>query len=242
MNLQNKVVVITGASQGLGKELALQTAKLGAKVALVARTEKLLQELKTQIEAEGGVAEYFVCDITKVEQINSTVPKIIDIFKTIDILINNAGIWTKDSLEEKDADLVEKAFMINSVAPINFYKAVAPIFEKNNSGHFVFINSVAGLEKPDNKYYAVYAATKWALTGFTNALKNKYFKSLIKVTSIHPGSFVSSIDKNAGDDWGPDYSWRMKTTEVAQAVVYALTAPDRMQLGQIELEYTNSDN
>ena len=239
MDMKDKVVIITGASQGLGKELSIQLAKLGAKIALVARNEKLLGEVKTEINNNGGIAEYFVCDVTDVEAINMTVSKIMNTFKTVDVLVNNAGVWTNDKLEEKNNKLVEKAFMVNSVGPINFYKAVAPIFEKNEKGHFVFINSIWGLNLPETKDGLVYTATKWAMTGFANALKYKYSSTDIKISSIFPGPFVSNIDKNAGDDFGDDESMEMKTSEVADAVVYALNASDKMQIGDIELKYTN---
>jgi short-subunit dehydrogenase len=238
--MQNKVVVITGASQGLGKELSLQLAKLGAKLALVARTEKLLQELKNKINSSGGVAEYFVCDVTDYNQVNSTVTKIIEKFGKIDVLINNAGIWTNDTLESKSPELIERAFLINSVGPIYFYKAVAPIFEKNNSGHFLFINSIASFDMPEHKDYAVYAATKWALTGFIQAIRHKYNHTNIKITSIHPGPISTNIDKAVGEDWhSNDDSWMMSSTEVSQAVIYALTAPGKLQIGSIELKNTN---
>jgi len=242
MNIKNKVVVVTGASQGLGKELSLQLAKLGAKVALVARNEKLLIEVKDLIEKDGGVAEYFVCDVTDVDAINLAVSKIVDIFKTVDILINNAGVWTSDELEVKDNKRVEKVFMINSVAPINMVKIIAPIFEKQNSGQFVFINSIAGLEMAENKSWPVYSASKWAITGFTKAMISKYSGTNIKVISIHPGPFTTSIDKNAGDDFGDDHSAEMTTVEVAKNVVFAMTAPDKMQIGTIEFKKTNWNN
>lgn len=237
--MKDKVVIITGASQGLGKELSLQLGKLGAKIALVSRNEKLLSEVKKEIVDAGGIAEYFVCDVTDVDQINSSVSKILDTFKTVDVLVNNAGVWTNDKLETKNKDLVEKTFMVNSVGPINFYKAVASIFEKNKKGHFVFINSIWGLNLPETKNGLVYTATKWAMTGFATALKHKYSGTDIKVTSIFPGPFVSNIDKNAGDDFGDDESMEMKTSEVADAVVYALSASEKMQIGDIELKYTN---
>lgn len=240
--MKDKVVIITGASQGLGRELAIQLGKLGAKIALVARNEKLLIEVKKEINDGGGVAEYFVCDVTDVEVINMTVSKIVDTFKTVDVLVNNAGVWTYDALEKKDKNRVEKVFMINSVAPINFYKAVAPIFEKKKKGHYIFINSIWGLNVPETKDGLVYTSSKWALTGFANALKYKYSGTDIKVTSIFPGPFVSDIDKNAGDDFGDDETKEMKTSEVAVAVVYALNSSDKMQIGDIELKYTNWNN
>ena len=240
--MKNKVVVITGASQGLGKELSIQLAALGAKIALVARNKKLLSELKTKIIGDGGIAEYYICDVANVEQINSTVSKILDTFKTVDVLINNAGVWTSDKLEEKDKELVQKTFMINSVGPINFYKAIAPVFEKKQKGHIVFINSIWGLDLPEAKDALVYASTKWALNGFARALKYKYSGTDIKITTIFPGPFVSDIDKNAGDDFGDDESKEMKTSEVADTVIYALSASDKMQIGDIELKYTNCNN
>ncbi|MFA7301609.1 MAG: SDR family NAD(P)-dependent oxidoreductase [Candidatus Shapirobacteria bacterium] len=240
--MKDKVIIITGASQGLGKELSIQLAKLGAKIALVARNEKLLSDVKNIINDEGGVAEVFVCDVTDVEAINTTVSKIMDTFKTVDVLVNNAGVWTNDKLEEKNNKLVEKTFMINSVGPINFYKAVAPIFAKNKSGHFVFINSIAGLELYESKNYAVYSASKWALTGFTSALKSKYDGTDIKVSSIHPGPIKSMIDVNSGDDWGTDESWMMSTAEVAGAVIYALNAPGKIQVETLTFKKTNWNN
>ena len=77
MDMKDKVVIITGASQGLGKELSIQLAKLGAKIALVARNEKLLGEVKTEINNNGGIAEYFVCDVTDPDFYTSNFPKII---------------------------------------------------------------------------------------------------------------------------------------------------------------------
>lgn len=238
--MQNKVVLITGASQGLGRELSIQLAKLGAKIALIARSEKELAFVKNQINADGGTCEYFVCDLISPQEIKKCFETIIEVFGVVDILINNAGIWTNDKLEAKEIGLIEKSFSINSVAPIYLSKLVAPIFEKNNSGHFVFINSIAGLEMAANKDYGVYAATKWALTGYANALKSKYEGSNIKVTSIHPGPISTNIDKAAGENWHTeDDSWMMTVFEVAQMVIFALNAPDKIQVGTLELKNTN---
>ena len=110
MNLKNKVVVVTGASQGLGKNVAQKLAKLEAIVVLIARTEQLLQQVKQDIKKAGGKAEYFVCDIRDRKQIKSTVKAITSQFKEIDILINNAGVWTDDSLEKENPELKKGAF------------------------------------------------------------------------------------------------------------------------------------
>ena len=92
MELKNKVIVITGAGSGLGKSVAIKVAKLGAKVVLVARTKKELQQTEEIIKQKGGTAEYFVCDLRDLEEVKQTVQKIFKKNKTIDILVNNAGI------------------------------------------------------------------------------------------------------------------------------------------------------
>jgi short-subunit dehydrogenase len=237
--MKNKIVVITGASQGLGKTLSLKLATLGAKVILLARTEALLLEIKKQIVESGGVADYFVCDVTVQDEVVSAFAKIIEKYSQIDVLINNAGLWTNNSLDSSHVDRILQVFKVNSIAPIYVTNQVLPVFEKQQSGHLVYINSVAGLEMAENKDYPTYSASKWALTGYVKALDSKYNGSDIKVTSIHPGPIDSKMPSNAGDDWGKDKSWMMTTEEVADAVIYALKAPGKIQVGSIELKKTN---
>lgn len=239
MSLNNKTVLITNASQGLGRELSIQLATLGAKIALVARTEKLLQELKDQITQSGGVAEYFVCDVTDYTQVNATVKKAQDHFGTIDVLVNNAGIWLPDQFALEDQSKIEKLFQVNALAPIYFVQAVTPIFEKSNSGHFVFINSIAGLPYPVIKDWQMYAASKWALTGFAKSLTYKYDNTPIKVSSVYPGPFSSNIDKNAGDNFGTDRSFETSTADMAKQVVNLIDVSDLLQIDTLELKNTN---
>lgn len=240
MELKNKTVIITGTSQGLGKELSSQIAKLGATVALISRSEKLLQALKEQITNEGGKAEYFLCDVSDAAQVKETVNKIIEEFGKVDVLINNAGVWISNKIAANDLSRIKEAFEINSLGPIYFSESLIPQFEKQQSGQFVFINSVAGLPYPENKNWSVYAATKWAITGYTKSLASRYNNtSDIKVTSIHPGPITTNIDKNAGDNFGDDHSSEMNTAEVAHYVIETITAPRKIQIDTIELKMTN---
>lgn len=240
MDLKDKVVLVTGASQGLGKEISIQAARLGASVSLVARSEKLLQDVKEQIIRESGNAEYYLCDISDSIQVKNTIDKIIEKFGKIDVLVNNAGVWISNDIASSDLLRVKQAFEINSLGPIYFTETLAPIFEKQKSGHILFINSIAGLQYPDNKNWSVYAATKWALTGYAKSLASRYNnKSDIKITSIHPGPITTNIDKNAGDDFGDDHSSEMSPTEVAHYVVEAIIAPHKIQIDTIELKMTN---
>lgn len=235
MNLKNKVVVITGASQGLGKALSIKLSELGAKVALVARSEKLLNEIKNKINKNNGEAEVFVCDITDYSQVKKTVEKIINKFKTIDVLVNGAGIWTTDEFEETKPELIERAFKVNAMGHIYFIKSVLPLMKEKNSGHILNIISKAGLDLDENKDWSTYAATKWAMTGYTKALKYGLAETKIKVSAIYPGGFESNIFETAGEKESHDQPWMMKTSEVVESIVYVLDQPENLFIGSVEL-------
>lgn len=231
--VKSKVVVVTGASQGLGRELSLKLAKLGARIALVARNEKLLKKVKAEITKDSGVTECFVCDVTQQKQVDKAVKEILKTFGTIDILFNGAGIWTTDKLEEAAPELVENAFKVNSIGPIYFIKAILPILKKKNSGHIFNVISKAGLDLPENKDWLTYAATKWAMAGYTRALKYALEDTKIKVTGFFPGGFESNIFETAGEKEAHNQPWMMRTEDVADAIVYALNTPDDLWINSI---------
>ena len=237
--MKDKIVLITGASQGLGAELSRQMSSLGATVIMLARSENLLQNIQKEIVGLGGSADYFVCDVTSFKDVSLTVEKIITKYKTIDVLINNAGVWLPDKVAQSDPSRIETVFKTNSLGPIYFCQAVSPIFEANNSGHFVFINSIGGLDYQVIKDWQVYSASKWALTGYAKSLSYKYDNSPIKVTSIYPGPFSSNIDKNAGDDFGEDRSFEIPTEDIVTQIMNVITAPNRLQVDTLELKNTN---
>jgi uncharacterized protein len=233
MKLKDKVIIITGASQGLGKELALQAAKNGAKVAMVARSENLLKDIKKSIISNGGVAEYFVCDVTSFDEVKNAVSTIIKTFGDIDILVNGAGIWTLDEFEDRHPELIEKAFKVNSIGPIYFTKAVLSFMKKRNKGHIFNVISKAGLDLPENKDWPTYTATKWAMTGYTKALQNRLLGTKVKVTGFYPGGFESNIFETLGEKDAHNQPWMMRTLDVADAIIYAISRPDDLFINTI---------
>lgn len=236
MKLKNKVVIITGASQGLGEALAYKVAAEGATLTLVARTEKLLQNVKQNIVKAGGTAEYFVCDIRNEDSIKETLSAIVKKFGTVDILVNNAGIWTTNRLEKKHPERIREAFETNVLAHITFINTLLPIFKKKNSGYIFNVISTSGSSDSydgDNKNWQAYGATKWAMRGFTNALKNSLKDTKIKVTSFFPGGMNTNIFRNAGETYDNNQPWMMKREDVADIIVFALTRPDDVLMERI---------
>ncbi len=239
--MKNKVVVITGASQGLGKELSLGLAKLGNKMALVARSEGLLKQIKDKINKSGGIAEYFICDVTQIKQIKETTKKIINKFGKIDVLINGAGIFSLDKLEDEKPELTEEVLRVNSVGTINFIRSVLPYMEKVNSGHIINVISRAGLDLEENKDWLTYTASKWAVTGYTKALQAKLTKTAIKVSGIYPGAFESNIFEKVGYKEAHNQSWMMETSQVVEALVWVLNQPDKIEVSSLSL-YKKDEN
>ena len=234
-HLAGKTVVITGASQGLGKQLALQLSAFDTSLALIARTESELSKVRTEISQNGGTAQYFVCDITEFSQVQTTFANIVKEFGIIDILVNGAGIWTTDEFEKRDPMLVEKAFLVNSIGPIYCTKQVLPIMKNKNSGHILNVISKSGLDVPENKDWPTYTATKWAVTGYTKAIQESLRDTKIKVSAFYPAGFESNIFETAGETDAHDQPWMMRTADVANAIVSMLNTPDDLVIKGIEM-------
>jgi uncharacterized protein len=234
--LKDKVVVITGAGTGLGKAVAVKTGVLGARVVLIGRTESELETVRSLIRQEKGTADLWVCDITKEDQVKATVKNIVDTSGTIDYLVNNAGMWTDESLESKDSELRLMALKTNVLGHINFSYEVLPLMKKKNAGYIFNVISTAGAsDSPsgNNVMWKTYGASKWAMSGFTKALLEDLKETKIKVTAFHPGGFDSMLYEKAGRPNPHNQPWMMRTEDVADVVIFALTRPDDVMMERI---------
>jgi len=236
MDLKEKVIVITGSGSGLGKSVAIKVAALGAKVALVARTESELRNVKKEIERNGGIAEYFICDISKREAVQQTIQKILTVFKSIDILINNAGIWTMDEMEKENPDLRQRALEVNTLGPIQVTEEVLPLFKKKNQGWIFNVSSSAADVGSDIGFYKAYAASKWGLAGYTKALRDDLKNTEIRVSHFLPCGFDSMLYEKAKRKESHNQPWMAKTDDIADIIVFMLTRPDNILMEQVSLK------
>jgi 3-oxoacyl-[acyl-carrier protein] reductase len=228
MVMKDKVIVITGASEGLGKVAAIKLAAEGAKIALVARNEDNLREVARTI---GVQAHLYVCDVASAEQVQHAAQQILKDLGRVDILINNAGIWTDEELEKDDPDRRRKVLEVNTLGTIEFVKALEPSFRKQNSGHILNVISTSGTNDTssgDNTLWQSYGASKWALAGFTRALKDSLDGTKIKVTGFYPGGFDGNLYENANRPDPHNQPWMMQTEDVADALIFCLTRPADM--------------
>src|SRR6516162_282094 len=196
--IQGKVVVITGASSGLGESTARHLAKLGATVILGARRRDRLDAIVKDIEAKGGKALAVTADVTKRSDVESLVKKAVDTFGKIDVLVNNAGIMPIAPLALLKVDEWDRMIDINIKGVLYGVAAALPHMQKQKSGHFINTASVFGI-----KVFApggtVYCATKEAIRTLTEGLRREAHADKIRCTIISPGAVDSELKQDTSD-------------------------------------------
>jgi hypothetical protein len=184
MNFNNKVVVITGASSGIGEAAAEQFAKKGANIVLVARRKDKLEEVEKKLSKYSIKILVQVCDVSDKEQVKQMSETVIDTFSKIDILVNNAGFVIYGKVEELSIEDIESQMQTNYFGMINCTKYFLPHFLKQNSGHIVNVASVGGSFGVPG--IASYCATKFAMLGFSEGLHHELHGTNVGITVVSP--------------------------------------------------------
>ncbi len=194
-SLRDKVVLITGGSRGLGLVLARQICAAGGKVALIARDAEELGRAKADLTRHGGRVLTLQCDLFNTAQIRSAVRQTIDHFGKIDILINNAGIIEVGPLAHMTREDFERAMQLHFWAPFELISQIVPEMRTWGGGRIVNISSIGG--KVAVPHLAPYSASKFALTGFSDALRAELARDNIHVTTVAPGMMRTGSHVNA---------------------------------------------
>lgn len=188
MDIRDKIIVITGASSGLGKETAINLSRHGGRVVLVARSATRLKQVQDEITGITGEAPVTVqCDITREEDISSMVAAIRQKFDHIDILINNAGIAKYLVSEKISNQKMRQHFEVNFFGTYYCIKALLPLMKHKDKGYILNVGSLLGLVVPFADM-SIYAATKFALVGFSEGLRKELKSYGIGVGLFMPGS------------------------------------------------------
>ena len=189
MELKNKIVVVTGATGGIGRELCLLLAQKGARVIAIARTESKLDELKK--EMTGGEHVFFPCDFTKTEDLENLVEKIKSKLEKLDILINAAGVGVYKEIEDVELREWTDSLAINTTAPFYMTKMLLPLLRKSEKS--VIINIGSGMGKIPTACRSVYCATKYALRGMTLSLAAEFQGTNVNFVHIALGSTLTEF-------------------------------------------------
>lgn len=187
MFLKNKVVLLTGASSGIGKAIAIEVAKKDGNLVLVSRREEVLNELADKLKQEYEIDTLVLAkDLSEAKEIEETVEETINAFGHIDYLINSSGMGIFKKAVDFTSKEIDQLFKINTYAMIYLSQLVArEMIIKNTAGHILFISSIAGkIATPSS---SVYSASKFAVIGYANSLRLELKRFGIDVTTINPG-------------------------------------------------------
>jgi len=242
--IKGNVVVITGASSGIGEATAIMLAANGAKVVLGARRSERLKELAGRIEKAGGEAAYLVTDVIQRDDLVKLVQLACTQYGRLDVIINNAGISHLSRMDELQVDDWEEMIDVNLKGTLYGIAAALPIFRKQGSGHIINIISTSGIRIVPLQ--GVYAGTKNAVRTITEALRQEAGVNL-RVTGISPGFVQTELADNMKD---PVIKAAIKEKaakiaispdDIAGAVIYAMSQPPNVDVGDIVIRPTAQD-
>jgi len=241
--IQNKVVIITGASSGLGEATAHRLAAAGAKLMLAARREDRLKDLVAAIAKEGGTVAYRVTDVANLAQVQALADATLETYGRIDVLINNAGLMPLSPLDQIKVDEWDQMIDVNIKGVLYGIAAVLPTMRQQQAGHVINLSSVAG-----HKVFpaaAVYCATKYAVRAISEGLRLES-NGEIRSTNISPGavateltSTITHADTAAG--MSQVYDIAIDADAIARAIAYAIEQPSDVDVNEIIIRPTRQD-
>jgi NADP-dependent 3-hydroxy acid dehydrogenase YdfG len=244
--IEGKVVVITGASSGLGEATARYLSVRGATVVLGARRADRIQTLADELKKNGKKALALTTDVTKIDQVRRLVDEAVKAFGRIDVIINNAGLMPQSRLELLKVDEWDQMIDVNIKGVLYGIAAALPYMQKQKSGHIINVSSVAGHKvRPGG---AVYSATKTAVRVLSEGLRQEVKPYNIRTTVISPGAVATELPNTISD---PALAKGMKefyaSTAIppdsfARAVEFAMSQPEDVDVNEILFRPTRQEN
>jgi len=235
-DLKNKNALITGAGKGIGKAIAIALAKEGVNVILVSRTQSDVDQLATETAALGVKSLALSADVSDINSINSAVEKAFAEFKTIDILINNAGIAAFGNFMTLEPAAWEKIIQVNLMGTYYTTRAVLPNMIERQTGDIINISSTAGLN--GNALTSAYSASKFAVLGLTDSLMQEVRKHNIRVTALTPSTVATDLALDLKlTDGNPDKV--MQSEDVAELIIAQLKLSRRVFIKNSSIWSTN---
>ncbi|MBB5638139.1 NADP-dependent 3-hydroxy acid dehydrogenase YdfG [Pedobacter cryoconitis] len=242
--IEGKVIAITGASSGIGEAIAIMLAAHGAKVVLGARRSDRLEELNNRIKASGGDSIYRVTDVKKKAHVDSLVQLACVHYGRLDVMINNAGISHLSRIDELQIEDWEDMIDVNLKGVLYGIAAGLSVFKNQGSGHIINIISTSGIKIVPLQ--GVYAGTKNAVRTIAEALRQES-QGRYKVTGISPGFVQTELADHIKDPIAraavkeKSAKIAISSNDIASGVVYALSQPDHVDVGEIVIRPTVQD-
>ena len=243
--IADKVVVITGASSGIGESTAKLLARHGAKVVVGARRKDRIDAVVKEISGAGGKAIGFAVDVTKRAELEALIKGAVDSFGRVDVMVNNAGIMPIAPIKLLKVEEWDRQIDVNIKGVLYGVAAALPHMQKQKSGHIINLASVLGI-----KVFApggtVYSATKFAVRALTEGLRVELHAENIRCTMISPGAVASELQDGTSDQASAKfvkelYKIALPADAVARAVLYAIEQPVDVEIDEVVLRPTVQD-
>jgi len=243
--IEGKVVVITGASSGLGEATARLLSARGARIVLGARRRDRIQALAGELTAKGGKAIGVTTDVTHYEQVKALVDAAVKSYGRIDVMINNAGLMPQSPLDRLKIDEWDRMIDVNIKGVLYGIAAALPVMKAQKAGHFINVSSVAGHKVRAGG--AVYAATKHAVRALSEGLRQEVKPYNIRTTVISPGAVATELPNTISE---PDVAesfhkfyedFAIPADSFARAVAYAIGEPEDVDINEILFRPTRQE-
>ena len=244
-NIEGKVVVITGASSGLGEATARLLSVQGASVVLGARRIDRLRALADELSHRGGKALAVPTDVIQCDQVKRLVDAAVQTYGRIDVMINNAGLMPQALLERLKIDEWNRMIDVNIKGVLYGIAAALPHMKQQKAGHFINVSSVAGHRVGPG--FAVYAATKYAVRALSEGLRQEVKPYNIRTTVISPGAVATELPNTVTD---PQAAERIRkfyaevaipAESFARAVAFAMSQPEEVDVNEILFRPTRQE-
>ena len=244
-NIEGKVVIITGASSGLGEAAARHLADKGASLALAARRTERIEGLAEEITNNGGEALAVTTDVTEREQVQALVDDAVDAFGRVDVMLNNAGLMPLSPLERLNVNEWDQMIDVNVKGVLYGIAAALPYMQEQASGHIINVSSVAGhVVHPGS---AVYAATKHAVRALSEGLRQEVKEYGLRTTVISPGAVDTELpesvsEKDVAEGVHALYDEHaVPADSFARAVAFAIEQPEEVDINEILYRPTSQE-
>jgi 3-oxoacyl-[acyl-carrier protein] reductase len=234
--LEGKVAVVTGASRGIGRVIALTLAHNGARVSLAAKTEAQLEAVQAEIEAMGGEAFSIPTDVSREADVIALMRATVERFGQLDILVNNAAIGVFGPLVETSTVQWDQIMAINARGPFLTCREAIPYLRQQRRSFIINISSAVGVRGYPNQ--AAYSASKHALMGMTKALAKEVQQDGIRVHAVSPGGVDTQLIRQARPDL--DTPVLMQPEEIADIVLFLLTRQGNAVIDEIQVRRSAS--
>jgi NADP-dependent 3-hydroxy acid dehydrogenase YdfG len=244
-NIGDKVVVITGASSGIGESTAKLLARRGARVVLGARRKERLDAVVKEISAAGGKAISFPVDVTKRAEVAALIKAAVDTFGRVDVIVNDAGVMPIAPIDALKVEEWDRQVDVNIKGVLYGVAAALPQMQKQKSGHIINLASVFGI-----KVFApgatVYCATKSAVRALTEGLRMELHTQNIRCSMISPGAVATELPESSSEETTRKnlrefYKMAIPADSIASAVAYAIEQPAEVEIDEMVIRPTAQD-